>query len=328
LKPDKYRDLSRAPTISGELPPPLHLQRVRATLQWSAGGKAPTIHVAPESPLATEMFKPGDRIGDNYVVKGVLGAGGMGQVYEAQDTALNRVVAVKVAWPHVGREALRREAQVLAAFRNPALVTAHALGKHGELEYLVMERITGAPLSDLLLKRGGKLPIDETLGLLINICDTLVVLHASGLAHCDLKPANIMLAAGDRLVLLDFGIVRVEQMRGEARMISGSPHYMAPETIRGVIRAGETHLVDIYAMGVIAFVLLTGRAPFDDADPRQLMLQHIEMSPPHLRDLLPDAPIGLDRLIDQMLSKLPEERPDRIEIVRDELRVLQKRLPA
>jgi serine/threonine-protein kinase len=323
--PDKYRDLSRAPTISGEQPP-LHLQRVRATLQWSGSGKQPTVHVAPEAPFATDIFKIGDRIGDNYVVKSVLGAGGMGQVFEAQDTALNRVVAVKVAWPHVGREPLRREAQVLAAFRHPALVTAHAMGKHGELEYLVMERITGAPISDLLVKRGGKLPLDETLGLLINICDTLAVLHASGLAHCDLKPANIMMAAGDRLVLLDFGIVRVEQMRGEARMISGSPHYMAPETIRGAIRAGETHLVDVYAMGIIAFVLLSGRAPFDNADPQQLMLQHVENPPPRLRDFVPDAPVALDRLIDQMLAKLPEERPDRIEIVRDELRVLQKRL--
>lgn len=324
VKPDQYRDLSRAPTISGEQLPP-HLQRVRATIQWAGGGKTPTVHIAPEL-SASELFKPGDRIGDNYVVKRVLGSGGMGQVFEAHDQALNRLVAVKVAWPHVGKEPLRREAKVLAAFRHDGLVTAHALGKHGELEYLVMERISGAPLSDLVVKRGGKLPLDETLDLLINICDTLAVLHASGLAHCDLKPANIMMAAGDRVVLLDFGIVRVEQLRGEARMISGSPHYMAPETIRGVIRAGETHLVDVYALGIITFVLLSGQAPFDHADPRQLMLQHVEMSPPHLRDLMPDAPIGLDRLIDQMLSKLPEERPDRIEIVRDELRVLQKRL--
>src|SRR6478735_6792376 len=250
----------RAPTAHGVLPS--HLSRSRATLRWAGPGRAPVVLAEPET-QTVNVFAVGERVADQYEIRRLLGSGGMGQVYEAQDLALNRTVALKVAWPHVGPEPLRREAQVLAAFRHFGLVTAHALGKHRALDFLVMERIPGGSLAHTLARRV-RLPVADAVKILIGICEPLAVLHESGLAHCDLKPANIMMAPGDRVVLLDFGIVRIEQLRGDERLISGSPHYMAPETIQGKVRTGEAHLVDVYALGVIAFALVTGQAPFDD----------------------------------------------------------------
>jgi serine/threonine-protein kinase len=307
------------PTMHGV---PQHLSRSRATLQWAGNGQGPVVHTEPSVQVA-DVFNVGDRLADQYEIRRLLGSGGMGQVFEAHDLALNRTVALKVAWPHVGFDGLRREAQVLAAFRHPGLVMAHALIKWRNTEFLVMERIQGGPLADLLQRRG-KLPLQEAMPILLGVCDALGVLHASGLAHCDLKPANIMLAPGDRVVLLDFGIVRIEQLRGEDGLISGSPHFMAPETIRGKVRTGDAHLVDIYALGVIAYVLTTGRAPFDDPDPLKLMMQHVQRERPRVRQVVSQLPAAFDELVANMMAVAPEERPARIEEVRDQLRHLRK----
>src|SRR4029077_8248913 len=106
-----------------------------------------------------------------YEIRSVLGSGGMGQVFEAKDLGLNRIVAVKVAWGHVGAEPLRREAQVLAAFRHPGLAMVHELGSANGHEFLVMERLNGATLADLLIRREGKpMPIGESLELLEGLC--------------------------------------------------------------------------------------------------------------------------------------------------------------
>jgi serine/threonine-protein kinase len=306
---------------------PHHLSRARATLQWVSTGKQPVVH-ATAAVTSPDLFTPGQVVADHYVIKRLLGAGGMGQVYEAHDRALNRPVALKVAWPHVGPEPLRLEAQALAAFQHPGLVAVYAFALHdNKHELLIMERLTGQPLADVL-QESGRLALSDVFELVLSICGTLSVLHASGLAHCDLKPANIMMAAGGRVVLLDLGIVRIEQLRGDQRTISGSPHYMAPETIRGIVRPGEAHLVDVYALGAILFVLLTGQAPFDHANASQLMIQHLEKEAPRLRSRCPELPQALDDLVASMLAKLPQERPDRIELVRDEVRAIARRLAA
>jgi serine/threonine-protein kinase len=308
---------------------PQHLTRARATLQWVGGtGNPPVVH-GQTAVSSADLFTTGEVVADHYQIKQLLGAGGMGQVYEALDRALKRSVAMKVAWPHVGPEPLRLEAQVLAAFQHPGLVAVYGFARHKEHELLIMERLTGKPLADVLVaQESGLMPLSDVFEIVFSICNTLSVLHASGLAHCDLKPANIMMAAGGRVVLLDLGIVRIEQLRGDQRTISGSPHYMAPETIRGIVRPGESHLVDVYALGAILFVLFTGQAPFDHKDPSQLMIQHLEREAPKLRSLRPELPQALDNLVARMLEKLPQERPDRIETVRDELRAISRRLTA
>ncbi|HEX9102344.1 MAG TPA: serine/threonine-protein kinase, partial [Polyangia bacterium] len=274
-----------------------------------------------------ELFHPGELVDGKYEVRSILGAGGMGQVFEARDVGLNRVVAIKVAWSHVGAEPLKREAQVLAAFRHPGLPTVHALGSHGGHEYMVMERLSGQTLAELLAaRRGAALPVAEGLALLDGICEALAPLHASGLAHADLKPANIMVVPGGRIVLLDFGIARIEQLRVGAKRISGSPHYMAPEAIRGAVRVGEAHLVDLYALGIIAFVLLTNAPPFDHASPVELMLMHLHAKTPRLAERRADVPPKLDALVAQLLAKDADDRPADLDVARGELRRLRQRL--
>jgi len=307
---------------------PGHLEAGLATIQWTDGVLPQLVPGTGDAPPPeAELFHSGELVDGKYEVRCVLGAGGMGQVFEARDVGLNRIVAIKVAWGHIGADPLRREAQVLAAFRHPGLPTVHALGSHDGHEFLVMERLNGQTLAELLgARRGAALPIAECLELLDGICEALAPLHQSGLAHADLKPANIMVVPGGRIVLLDFGIARIEQLRVGGKRISGSPHYMAPEAIRGVVRVGAAHLVDLYALGVIAFVLLTGAPPFDHASPVELMLLHLHEEPPRLAARRADVPATLDALVAQLLAKESDDRPADLEVARSELRRIRQRL--
>lgn len=304
---------------------PRHLVSEMATIEW-ADRVLPTLvpGTGDEPRPQGQILKVGQLLDGKYEIKSVLGSGGMGQVFEAKDVGLNRVVAIKVAWDNVGAAPLRREAQVLAAFRHPGLATVHELGNADGHDFLVMERLNGATLAELLLRREGRpLPIGEALDLLEGICAALVPVHASGLAHADLKPANIMVVPGGRVVLLDFGIARIEQLRAGAQRISGSPHYMAPEAIRGAVQVGAAHLVDIYALGVIAFVLLTGAPPFDHPSPVELMMLHLHENPPLLTERRPDTPPALARVVADLLAKDPADRPADLEVARTELRRLR-----
>jgi eukaryotic-like serine/threonine-protein kinase len=300
---------------------PAHLADTSATIQWQ-GETLPEL--VPETgdahPKAADIYKAGQVVDGKYEIRRILGAGGMGQVFEAQDRELNRLVALKACWPHVGDESLKREARVLAAFRAPGLVTVHELATDGGITFMIMERLSGTTLAELLIRRNGPLPIDEAVRIMLAMCDSLAPLHASGLAHADLKPANIMLAPGDRMVLLDFGIARIEQLRAGSQRITGSPHYMAPEAIRGAIQVGAAHLIDIYALGVIGFVMLTGQPPFQHDNPIELMMAHVHHEPPRVSSLRPDVPASIDRLFDELLAKDPADRPADIDVVRAELR--------
>ena len=309
---------------------PRHLKDRLSTIQW-AGGTLPTL--VPESWSATasppDIFQIGQIVDGKYEIRGLLGSGGMGQVFEAKDLGLNRIVALKVAWPDIGAEPLRREAQVLAAFRHPGLATVHSLGEEGGTTYMMMERVSGATLSEFLCRlQGAPLAIAECLDLVDGICDALAPVHAAGLAHADLKPANIMMVPGGRIVLLDFGIARIEQLRGSGQRISGSPHYMAPEAIRGCVAPGTAHLIDLYALGVIAYVMLVGEAPFDHPNPIELMMLHLHDRPPRLADRRTDAPAALERLIGDLLAKDPADRPADIDVARAELRLAREQVRA
>jgi serine/threonine-protein kinase len=307
---------------------PGHLAGNLATVQWADGKIAELVPGTGDAPPAEgEIFHSGELLDGGYEIRSVLGSGGMGQVFEARDVGLNRIVAIKVAWSHIGVEPLRREAQVLAAFRHPGLPMVHALGRHRDHEFMVMERLTGKTLAELLgARKGQPLPIVECVDLLSQIGEALAPLHASGLAHADLKPANIMVAPGGRLVLLDFGIARIEQLRVGGKRISGSPHYMAPEAIRGTVPVGSAHLLDLYALGVIAFVLVTGAPPFDHASPVELMLQHLHETTPRLSSRRADVPPVLDDLVGQLLAKDSTDRPADLDVVRGELRRIRQRL--
>jgi serine/threonine-protein kinase len=235
----------------------------------------------------------------------------MGQVYEAWDLLLNRCVALKVPLP--GKPvAIRNEARALAALHHPSIVGIHGIGHHDGIDYIVMERIYGESLQ-VRIDRGraeGKLPpLDEAVEVLAGVAEGLAVVHDAGMAHRDVKPANVMLAAKNRAVLMDFGIFRAESAEETDPLLNGSPLYMAPETIHGCVESGDAHLVDSYALGVMAFELICGTAPFVHENAWQVLGMHLDTPVPDPLALRPETPRRLAVLVRQLLAKDPKGRP-------------------
>ncbi len=243
----------------------------------------------------------------------------MGQVFEAHDRVLNRRVALKVPWPeaHTGQTgSLRHEARALAAFRHPSLPTIYTAGVHRGLDYIVMERIYGVSLARHIEERlrVGPFSCDEVTVVLRAIADGLAVVHHAGIAHRDVKPDNVMLAGGGRVVLMDFGLVLPEFDVSKQVDIAGSPAFMAPEALANTTAAGSAHLLDIYSLGVIAFEMLIGQLP-RKADSLLALWEQHDLPLPSIRKLRPDTPAPLVELVESMLAKGPEERPPSAEAV-------------
>jgi serine/threonine-protein kinase len=253
----------------------------------------------------------------------MVGAGSMGQVFEAHDRDLNRRVALKAVYASSDREALRREAQGIAAIRHHGVVTVHALGEHRGVHYLVMELLSGETLAARLAQRrvaGVPLALHEALDVLASIADVLAAVHHAGVAHRDVKPSNIVLSVGGRVVLTDFGILAAERYVSRDARIVGTVEYMAPETIVGNVAPGMAYLVDLYAFGVVAFETLTGHLPFEADSATRLMQRHLSVLAPMLSGFRSDIPGPLDVLVRELLAKDPLDRPQSMESVAQRLR--------
>lgn len=286
-----------------------------------------TLPQSPDAPTERVVapLDVGDVVAGTYELRAVLGTGGMGTVFEAQDRELNRRVALKASHPHLDPQLLRREAQALAAVRHPGMVTVHAFGIHGEIPYLVMERLYGLDLATHLVKRrdvGQGLGIAEALEILVPLAETLAAVHRAGLAHRDVKPANVMLATGQRVVLMDFGVFTPERA-GRSNTFSGTAAYMAPETISADVEPGQAYLVDIYAFGVLAYELLAGRRPFEREGVGRILHQHLASIPPPMAGVRPDVPPALTKLVMELLEKDPGARPTSMDGVAQRLRALR-----
>jgi serine/threonine-protein kinase len=264
-------------------------------------------------------------------VRRTIGQGGMGQVYEAFDPILARVVALKATWTDLGGPALAREGRALAAIPLPCVPRIHHFLEHEGVSILVMERIRGRPLDDHLAdlaSRGLVESMGEGLALLEAIAQALAVVHRAGIVHRDVKPANVMLAPAGRIVLMDFGISSIRCEEAFRIETSGSPAYMAPETIASTSAPGVGHLVDIYAFGVVAFEVLTGRVPFAASSVAEVFHSHLSAEVPDPRRRRPEIPEALAELMCEMLAKEPGERPVDIEDVALRLRAVRKSLAA
>lgn len=270
------------------------------------------------------LFAPGEVLSDTYEIRGLLGEGGLdglGQVFVARDRPLNREVAIKAYWPisdSVTSGLLQREAQALAAISHPGLATVFTLGRHGEIEYLVTERIRGTSLEEEMAGRhriGTRVPVRDTIRILLSMAGVLNAVHQAGCLHRDVKPSKVMLAPHERVVLTDFGLFLPEGELGGRPDRAGTPSYMAPESIRDRVPAGGGNLVDLYALGVIAFELLAGRLPFAGSSPEETLDQHVNAPVPDLLALAPEAPPRLAVLAGTLLAKDPYDRPDGEEVV-------------
>ncbi|MBN1317921.1 MAG: serine/threonine protein kinase, partial [Anaerolineales bacterium] len=240
-----------------------------------------------------------------------IGSGGMSLVYKAQDTALGRLVAVKVLHESLTGdptflERFRREAHAAASLSHPNVVTVHDVGQDGNRHYIVMELVQGDDLKNIIRKKA-PLSLDLALDLAIQICRGVGYAHRSGFVHCDVKPQNVLVTGENRAMVADFGIARVisEATMSRSDIAWGTPHYFSPEQAAG---EKATPASDVYAIGVILFEMLTGRLPFIAETPTALALKHIREDAPFVTDLNPDIPIQVAKIISKVLSKEPSAR--------------------
>lgn len=245
-----------------------------------------------------------------YQILAVVGGGGMGTVYRAQQLDVQREVAIKVLSAELSDssqfvERFKREASALAELEHPHIIPIFDFGQEGSYLYLVMSLKTGGNLSQVI--REGAVPLDEAQRYIEQIASALDFAHLRGIVHRDLKPANILLDEHRNVFLTDFGIAR---RLGETRltgqgMVVGSPTYMAPEAWRGEEPSAET---DVYSLGVILFQLLTGKAPFEETKTARLMNMHLFEQPTPLRSLRPDLGEMFESIVSKALAKDRDQR--------------------
>src|SRR5262245_14379900 len=267
----------------------------------------------------------GARLGP-YEIQSLLGAGGMGEVYRARDTRLNRTVALKIlsadrcASPGA-RQRFEREANAISRLSHPHICALYDVGSEaspgGTVDYLVMEYLEGETLSDRLEK--GALPLDQTLRFAIQIADALDKAHRQGIVHRDLKPANVMLTRTG-VKLLDFGLAKSEAAPAQPDTLTALPTranltqegtilgtipYMAPEQLEGKEADPRT---DIFAFGALLYEMATGRRAFAGPSQASLISSIMKEHPAPLTQAQPTTPPALDHVVRTCLAKDPEER--------------------
>jgi eukaryotic-like serine/threonine-protein kinase len=242
-----------------------------------------------------------------------MGRGGMGSVYRAYDSRLRRWVALKIMHADLGSQPgfldrFVREAQVAAMLEHPNIVTVYDIEPVGNSIQMVMSWIDGEDLQKVL-ERDGALPLDRTARLLDQMGAALDHAHLreQPVLHRDIKPSNIMIGPNERAILTDFGIARLmgDSSLTQVGQMVGTPAYMAPEVVQGQEADGRA---DVYALGVVLFQLVTGRAPFRAETPLALLHAHVHTPPPLPRSVAPSLPAGVDGVLMRAMAKDPTQR--------------------
>ena len=261
---------------------------------------------------------PGKQLGP-YEITATLGAGGMGEVYRARDTRLERTVAIKIlsqlSSDPARRQRFEREAKAISCLNHPNICVLHDIGHQDGIDYLVMECLEGETLARKLEK--GPLPIDQVLKVGVQIADALDKAHRSGIVHRDLKPGNIMLTSTSAK-LLDFGLAKPasalvdvaaatksESPITEQGTIVGTFQYMSPEQVEGRELDGRS---DIFSLGAVLYEMVTGQRAFEGKSRLSIASAILEKEPAPVTTLKPLAPVALDHAIRECLAKDPDER--------------------
>jgi tRNA A-37 threonylcarbamoyl transferase component Bud32 len=269
-------------------------------------------------------------LASGYTIERELTGGGMSHVYLATERALGRKVVVKVLPPDlaagVNRERFRREIQLAAQLQHPHIVPLLTAGEDGDLLYYTMPYVSGESLRTRLEEKG-RLPVRDVVRILTDVVDALAYAHAHGVMHRDIKPGNVLTQRSHALVT-DFGVAKALSaalpLAGSTTsgMAIGTPAYMAPEQLAADPAAD--HRVDLYAVGLLAYELLTGEAPFSGASPAATMAAQLTRDPAPLETVREDVPQALSDIIRRCLSKEPDGRPASAEALLAELEELPR----
>ncbi len=281
----------------------------------------------------------GTRLGP-YEITGPIGAGGMGEVYRARDTRLDRIVAIKMLPRNAAADPERRrrfeqEARAVSALNHPNICVLYDIGRQADIEFLVMEYLEGETLAHRLRK--GAIPLEQALDVGAQVADALAAAHKRRVVHRDLKPANVMLTkAGAKL--LDFGLAKLRQPTTQADTgaassvvtrepstlagsVLGTVPYMAPEQLEGKRADART---DLFAFGAVMYEMLTGQRAFAGHSEANIIAAIMSSEPPSVRTLQPMTPPALDRLVRRCLAKDPDQRWESAHDVADELRWIRQ----
>ena len=300
---------------------------------------SPALEVAAQMFAHRQHSLTGERLG-NYQILQKLGAGGMGEVYLAEDTRLKRQVAIKllpVAFTGDAERVRRfeREAQAASALNHPNILTIYDVGQTditgGNLHYIVMEFVEGVTLRQRLTN--GRLPLDETLSVVRQVAAALDKAHEAGILHRDIKPENVMLRPDGLVKVLDFGLAKLtEEKRGDTAMeghgeeaggrlsqsntmsgvVMGTPRYMSPEQARGLKVDART---DVFSLGVVFYEMVTGEPAFAGASTAEVFAALLDKEPLPLRQFVPEVAARMQEIISRMLAKGREQRYSSIRAV-------------
>ncbi len=251
-------------------------------------------------------------LNNRYQLEKTLGSGGMAVVYRAHDLMLERTVAIKILREDFSsdlafRERFRQEARAVANLSHPNIVTVHDFGLDEGRLFLVMENVPGTDLKEIL-KRRGRLGIEEGIALVVQACAGIGYAHRAGLVHCDIKPQNLLVTPDQRLKVADFGIARALasiQPNEKYNVVWGSPQYFSPEQAAG---SPPSPASDVYSLGVVMYEMLTGQLPFMGASAAELARLHRDVPPISPRKLNPSIPTSLEQIILKVLAKEPAAR--------------------
>jgi len=276
---------------------------------WQASGSS-------QSSTATTRFAPGTLIAQ-YRVLAILGAGGMGVVYKAEDSKLGRIVALKflpetLSAEDLALERFQREARAASALNHSNICTIYDIDEYEGQPFISMEYVEGQCLKDYIRER--RLDSEEICKIGIQIADALSAAHSKGVVHRDIKPANIVVSAAGPVKVLDFGLVKLIDSQGadvetksltETHSVTGTLPYMSPEQLRG--RAVDAR-TDIYALGMVLYEMATGRRPFFGETSPQLIDEILHSPPPLPREVNAKVAAKLEEIILKCLEKDPEDR--------------------
>ena len=274
------------------------------------------------------MLTKGQKINDRYEIIKTIGEGGMANVYLAEDTILERKVAIKVLRGDLSNDEkfirrFKREALSVSNLSHPNIVEVYDVGEEDGNYYIVMEYIEGKTLKQLLQKRGA-LTLTEVIDIMSQLTDGLAHAHEAYIIHRDIKPQNIMIEDNGRIKITDFGIAMAlnSTQLTQTNSVMGSVHYLPPEQANG---KGSTVKSDIYSLGILMYELLTGSVPFKGDTAVEIALKHMKEKIPSVRKQNPTIPQSVENIILKATAKNPKNRYDSVREMYNDLQTALER---